>query len=196
MKRYVLGLTGGIGMGKSTTAAMFRAAGLPVWDADAAVHRLYEPGGAAVAPLADLVPEALVAGGIDRAALKTAIARDPGVLKQIEAIVHPLVAADRQVFLNSTDAPILVLDIPLLLEGPSQDLCDGIAVVSVPAEVQRARVLARGTMTEADFDRIRSLQMPDAKKRERATWVIETMTLDMAQAKVDQILSEIRQGLG
>jgi len=196
MKRYVLGLTGGIGMGKSTTAAMFRAAGLPVWDADAAVHRLYEPGGAAVAPLSDLVPEALVAGGIDRAALKTAIAREPGVLKQIEAIVHPLVAADRQVFLNSTDAPILVLDIPLLLEGPSQNLCDGIAVVSVPADVQRARVLARGTMTEADFERIRGLQMPDAEKRERATWVIETMTLDMAQAKVDQILSEIRQGLG
>ena len=196
MKPYILGLTGGIGMGKSTTAAMFRAAGLPVWDADAAVHRLYEPGGAAVAPMAELLPEALVNGGIDRTALKAAIAREPGVLRQIEAIVHPLVAKDRQVFLNTTDAPILVLDIPLLFEGSSQHLCDGIAVVSVPAEVQRARVLARGTMSEADFERILGLQMPDAEKRERATWVIETMSLDMAQAKVDQILSEIRQGLG
>ncbi|RRH77868.1 dephospho-CoA kinase [Falsigemmobacter faecalis] len=195
MTPYILGLTGGIGMGKSTTAAMFRAAGLPVWDADAAVHRLYEPGGAAVAPLARLLPEALVNGGIDRGALKAAIAREPGVLRQIEAIVHPLVAADRQVFIETTDAPVLVLDIPLLLEGPSQELCDGIAVVSVPAEVQRGRVLARGTMTEAEFERIRSLQMPDAEKRDRATWVIETMTLDMAQAKVDQILSEIRKDL-
>ena len=196
MKPYILGLTGGIGMGKSTTAAMFRAAGLPVWDADAAVHRLYEPGGAAVAPMAELLPEALVNGGIDRTALKAAIAREPGVLRQIEAIVHPLVAKDRQVFLNTTDAPILVLDIPLLFEGSSQHLCDGIVVVSVPPEVQRARVLARGTMSEADFERILGLQMPDAEKRERATWVIETMSLDMAQAKVDQILSEIRQGLG
>lgn len=196
MKPYILGLTGGIGMGKSTTAAMFRAAGLPVWDADAAVHRLYELGGAAVAPMAELLPEALVNGGIDRTALKAAIAREPGVLRQIEAIVHPLVAKDRQVFLNTTDAPILVLDIPLLFEGSSQHLCDGIAVVSVPPEVQRARVLARGTMSEADFERILGLQMPDAEKRERATWVIETMSLDMAQAKVDQILSEIRQGLG
>ena len=195
MKPYILGLTGGIGMGKSTTSGMFREAGVPVWDADAAVHRLYEPGGAAVAPISALVPEALVEGRIDRAELKRAIAREPGVLKQIEAVVHPLVARDRQVFLSTTTAPLVVLDIPLLFEGGSDRLCDGVAVVSVPAEEQRRRVLARGTMTEADLDRILALQMPDAEKRDRATWVIETISLETARAKVEQILSEIRQGL-
>lgn len=192
---YILGLTGGIGMGKSTTAAMFAAAGIPVWDADAAVHRMYEPGGSAVAPLAALIPDALQQGRIDRNTLKSAIARDPGVLRQIENIVHPMVSADRQVFLQSAVAPLVVLDIPLLFEGSSHQLCDGVAVVSVPAAVQRARVLARGTMSEADFERILALQMPDAEKRDRATWVIETISLEAAQAKVDQIIAEIRQGL-
>lgn len=192
---YILGLTGGIGMGKSTTAAMFSAAGVPVWDADAAVHRMYEPGGAAVEPLSALIPEALQQGQIDRAALKAAITRDATLLRRIEQIVHPLVAADRQAFLATTDAPVVVLDIPLLFEGSGHELCDGIAVVSAPPAVQRARVLARGTMSEADFERIHSLQMPDAEKRDRATWVIETISLEVAQAKVDQILSEIRQGL-
>lgn len=191
---YILGLTGGIGMGKSTTAAMFAAEGVPIWDADAAVHRLYGPGGAAVEPMAALIPTAEVEGAIDRQVLRQAIAQDASLLKKIEAIVHPLVAEDRRAFLAHTSAPVVVLDIPLLFEGGSDQLCNGVAVVSVPADVQRARVLARQTMSEADFNRILDLQMPDAEKRERATWVIETISLEAAQAKVDQILSEISEG--
>jgi dephospho-CoA kinase len=195
MKRpFVLGLTGGIGMGKSTTAAMFADAGLPVWDADAAVHRLYAPGGAAVGPVAAAIPGARATdGGLDRAALKRAIAADPSVLPRLESLVHPLVAADRAAFLAGQTADIVLLDIPLLFEGGSERLCDGVAVVSAPAETQRARVLARGTMSDADLDRILIRQMPDAEKRARATWVIDTTTLDGARAAVQSILRDIRQ---
>lgn len=195
MRRYVLGLTGGIGMGKSTTAAMFADEGIPVWDADSTVHRLYSAGGAAVGPLSQAFPEALVDGAIDRAALKARIAADPTALKRIESIVHPLVGQDRADFLARTPSGIVLLDIPLLFEGNSASLCDGVAVVSVPPEVQRARVLARGTMTEADLDRILANQMPDAEKRARATWVIDTSTLEGARAKVRAILSGIRETL-
>ncbi len=195
MRRYVLGLTGGIGMGKSTTAAMFADEGIPVWDADSTVHRLYSAGGAAVGPLSQAFPDALVDGAIDRGALKARIAADPTALKRIESIVHPLVGQDRVNFLARTPARIVLLDIPLLFEGNSASLCDGVAVVSVPPEVQRARVLARGTMTEADLDRILANQMPDAEKRARATWVIDTSTLEGARAKVRAILSEIRETL-
>lgn len=195
MTRYILGLTGGIGMGKSTTAQMFAAEGVPVWDADSTVHRLYSAGGAAVAPLSQVFPEALLDGAIDRGRLKTRIAADPSALKRIESIVHPLVGQDRVEFLARTDADIVLLDIPLLFEGTSASLCDGVAVVSVPADVQRARVLARGTMTAADLDRILANQMPDAEKRARATWVIDTSTLDGARAKVRAILSQIRETL-
>ncbi len=189
---FVLGLTGSIGMGKSTTARMFAEEGVPVWDADAAVHRLYAAGGAAVAPLSAAFPAALLAGAIDRGALKAAIAADPGALSRIEAIVHPLVAADRAAFMRDTGADILLLDIPLLFEGSSAALCDGVAVVSVPEAVQRARVLARGTMTADDLDRIIARQMPDAEKRARATWVIDTSTIEGARARVRDILSDIR----
>lgn len=189
---YVLGLTGSIGMGKSTTAAMFAEEGLPVWDADAAVHRLYAVGGAAVALLEAAFPGVVVAGAVDRGALKARIAADPTALPRIEAIVHPLVAQDRAAFLQATQADILLLDIPLLFEGSSAGLCDGVAVVSVPEALQRARVLARGTMTPEDLDRIIARQMPDAEKRARATWVIDTSTLAGARAKVRAILHEIR----
>lgn len=195
MRRYVLGLTGGIGMGKSTTAAMFAAEGVPVWDADAAVHRLYARGGAAVAPLAAAFPRSIVEGAVDRAALRAILAEDREALSRLEAIVHPLVAADRQAFLEEAEAPIVLLDIPLLFEGNSADLCDGIVVVSAPAAVQRARVLSRGTMSEADLERILARQMPDAEKRARATWVIETVSLEAARAEVQKILSEIRKQL-
>ena len=195
MRRYVLGLTGGIGMGKSTTAAMFAAEGVPVWDADAAVHRLYARGGAAVAPLAAAFPRSIVEGAVDRAALRAILAEDRDALSRLEAIVHPLVAADRQAFLEEAEAPIVLLDIPLLFEGNSADLCDGIVVVSAPAEVQRARVLSRGTMSEADLERILARQLPDAEKRARATWVIETVSLEAARAEVQKILSEIRKQL-
>ncbi|MDP2084278.1 MAG: dephospho-CoA kinase [Gemmobacter sp.] len=194
MKPFVLGLTGGIGMGKSTTAAMFAARGVPVWDADAAVHRLYAPGGAAVAPMAAVFPGAVSEGAVDRGALRRIIASDPAALSRIEAVVHPLVAADRAEFLARQTVPIILLDIPLLFEGGNDRLCDGVAVVSVPPEVQRARVLDRGTMTPEDLDRILSRQMPDAAKRARATWVIDTTTMDSARNAVHSILDQILSG--
>lgn len=195
MTGYRLGLTGSIGMGKSTTAAMFADEGVPVWDADATVARLYAPGGGAVAPLAAAFPEVLDAGAISRPRLRALIARDPSVLDRVQAIVHPLVAADRAAFLNNHQGEVVLLDIPLLFETGAHALCDGIVTVTAPPEVQRARVLARGQMTEAEFDLILSRQLPDAEKRARATWVIETTTLDTARRAVRQILSEIREKL-
>lgn len=194
---FRLGLTGGIGMGKSTTAAMFAARGVPVWDADAAVHRLYAPGGAAVAPVAAAFPQALAEdGGIDRAALKRVLADTPARLAELEAIVHPLVAADRADFIAANvAAPVVLLDIPLLFETGAQAQMDGVAVVSAPAEVQRARVLARLGMNDATLDLILSRQMTDADRRARARWVISTDTLDRAQAAVDAILAEIAAGI-
>ena len=189
---YRLGLTGGIGMGKSTAAQMFRDLGHPVWDADAAVHRLYAPGGAAVAPVAAAFPGVLRDGGIDRAALREALAAAPSGFARLEAIVHPLVAEDRAGFIAAhKDAPIVVLDIPLLFEGGSERQMDGVAVVSAPPEVQRARVLARPGMTEADFQMILSRQMPDAEKRKRADFLIPSDTLDGARAAIMDICARI-----
>lgn len=190
---YVLGLTGSIGMGKSTTAQMFRDLGVPVWDADAAVHRLYAKGGAAVARIAALAPQAILGGMVDRARLRDAIAADPALLDRINAVVHPLVAADRAAFLSATRAAIVVMDVPLLFETGGEGYCDGVAVVSAPPEVQRARVLARG-MPERDLDLILSRQMPDAQKRARADFVIPTSTLDGARAAVQDILQQLRGG--
>lgn len=191
---YLLGLTGSIGMGKSTTAAMFAALGVPVWDADAAVHRLYGPGGAAVAGIARLFPEAVPDGAVSREALRRAIAADPAALSRIEAVVHPLVAADRAAFIRraaAAAAPVVVLDIPLLFETGAETGLDGIAVVSAPAEVQRQRVLARPGMTAGQLDLILSRQMPDREKRARATWVIDTTTLERAREQVHEILDRI-----
>jgi dephospho-CoA kinase len=192
---YRLGLTGSIGMGKSTTARLFAAEGVPVWDADATVHRLYGKDGAAARALAPLYPDIVEAGAISRGLVRAKMATDPALLDVIQSIVHPLVAADRAVFLASTTAPIVLLDIPLLFETGASDLCDGIVVVSAPPAVQRERVLLRGEMAEAEFAAILTRQMPDAEKRARATWVIETTTLDSASRSVKQILQEIRQGL-
>lgn len=192
---YKLGLTGSIGMGKSTTAGMFAALGVPVWDADGAVHRLYAPGGAAVAPLAAAFPSALVDDGIDRNVLKAIIAADPAAIARLEQIVHPLVAADRAAFLDRTvkeGAEVVVLDVPLLYELGNDAQMDGVAVVSASAMVQRQRVMARPGMTEEQFALILSRQMPDAEKRARATWVIETTTLEAAETQMKQVLSDIR----
>ncbi|AMY71744.1 dephospho-CoA kinase [Frigidibacter mobilis] len=190
---FRLGLTGSIGMGKSTTAAMFAEAGVPVWDADAAVHRIYAPGGAAVPAIAALQPQAVKDGGVDRALLKDWIARDPGALARIERAVHPLVAADREAFLEqSSDKTLVVLDIPLLFETGAEARMDAVLVVSAPAEVQRARVLARPGMTPAQLDLILSRQMPDAEKRARATWVIETTGLEATRAAVQDLIETIR----
>ncbi|MDR5652668.1 dephospho-CoA kinase [Ruixingdingia sedimenti] len=189
---FRLGLTGSIGMGKSTTAGLFRAEGVPVWDADAAVHRLYAPGGAAVAPLAALHPPALVDGGIDRGALKAWIAADPSALSRIEAVVHPLVGADRADFISQATADIVVLDIPLLFEGGSDAMMDATLVVTAPPALQRARVLARPGMTEAQFDTILSRQMPDRDKRARATHIIETLAMESVRACVIALIAYIR----
>ena len=193
-----LGLTGSIGMGKSTTAAMFRDAGVPVWDADAAVHRLYAEGGDAVAPVAALAPAAVSDGRVDRERLKAALAADPGLLDRLEEIVHPLVRADRAAFLRARpEAPLVVLDIPLLFETGGAEDCDAVLVVTADAQTQRRRVLSRPGMTEATFDRILSRQMPDAEKRRRADHVIETRKLDQTRKAVADLIGQItttRQG--
>lgn len=192
---FRLGLTGSIGMGKSTTAAMFADEGLPVWDADAAVHRLYGPGGAAVAPMAALFPKAIVDGAVSRDALKQIIAADPGALSRIETVVHPLVRADREYFAARQASDIVVFDIPLLYETGGETEMDAVAVVSAPAEVQAARVLARPGMTRDQLDAILARQMPDMEKRARADYVIETVTLDAARAAVRQVIDRIRKGM-
>ncbi|MBF5079079.1 dephospho-CoA kinase [Paracoccus sp. NBH48] len=189
---FRLGLTGSIGMGKSTTAQMFRDLGHPVWDADQAVHRLYAPGGSAVAPVAAAFPAALAQGGIDRGALKTALAADPAALARLEGIVHPLVARDRQDFLaRHVGAPLVVLDIPLLFESAHPPDLDGIAVVSTDPATQAARVLARPGMTRDTLAMILARQMPDADKRARADWIIPTDSLDGARAAVARIVNEV-----
>ena len=192
---FLLGLTGSIGMGKSTTAAIFAEAGVPVWDADATVHALYAPGGAAVAAIAALFPDAIRDGAVDRDRLKAHIAWDDAALSRIEGAVHPLVAAHRAAFVaaaRAIGAPLVLLDIPLLFETGADRTVDAIAVVSAPADVQRARVLARPGMTEAQFKLILSRQTKDADKRARATYVIDTRTPESAQRDVRKILEDLK----
>lgn len=193
MTAFRLGLTGSIGMGKSTTAAMFAAEGLPVWDADAAVHRLYAPGGAAFAPVAALCPAAASASGIDRAALKDWIAADPSALAKLESVVHPLVAADRDAVIAHATADIVVLDIPLLFEKGTEAQMDATLLCTAPAALQEARVLARGTMTKGQFETILARQMPDAEKRTRATHIVETLSIDSTRAYVKALIGHIRE---
>ena len=192
---YVLGLTGSIGMGKSTTARMFAEEGVPVWDADAAGHRLYSAGGAAVAEISRIRREVVSGGAVDRAMLKDWIAEDPAALTRIEGVVQPLVAADRASFLRETAAPVVLLDIPLLFETGGERMCDAVVVVTAPPEVQRARVLARLGMTEAHLEALLAKQMPDADKRARADYLVETSTLEQARAAVRDILRDIRRKL-
>lgn len=189
---YKLGLTGSIGMGKTTTARMFLELGFPVWDADETVHRLYAPGGAAVAPIAAAFPETLDNGGIDRKILKQTLAGNSDALKRLEKIVHPLVAEDREKFVREHhSSQIVVLDIPLLFEGKSEQQVDGVAVVSTDSRTQHDRVLSRPGMTKEHFQMVLSRQMPDAEKRARADWIIPTDTLEGARAAVERICREI-----
>ncbi len=190
---FLIGLTGSMGMGKSTTAQMFRDEGVPVWDADAAVHAMYAPGGQAVAPIGALRPEAIVEGGVDRGQLKKWISEEPGALGRIEAVVHPLLARDREAFLAGLETDIAVLDFPLLLESGADKLVDLVVVVSAPERLQKARILQRGTMDLAMLETILAKQMPDSEKRARADRVIETIDMETARNAVRDLLAEIRE---
>lgn len=190
----LLGLTGSIGMGKSATAQMFRDEGAAVYDADAAVHRIYAPGGSAVEPIgAEFADVRDAEGGIDRARLRARVVRDPDALRRLEAIVHPLVGAEQFGFLDAArteGAPFVVLDVPLLFETGGAARCDHVAVVSAPPEVQRERVLSRGQMSEAEFEAILAKQVPDAEKRARADFVISSAYgFDFARAHVRAIVT-------
>ena len=188
----LIGLTGSIGMGKSTAAAMFAAQGVPVWDADKAVHRLYAKSGAAVAPVAQLVPVALGPEGIDRTRLREALENDPTLFPKLEAIVHPRVAQDRANFISAhPDEPFLLFDIPLLFEIGAEDWLDVTVVASAPPDLQKSRVLAREGMTESRLDMILSRQMPDAEKRARADYIVPTVDMDTARKAVTNILAEL-----
>lgn len=191
----ILGLTGSIGMGKSTTAKMFADAGYPVYDADAEVHGLYAPGGAAVGPLSERFGDILKDGGVDRAALRAKVVDNPDAMKDLEAIVHPLVGQSQLNFRQQaaeSKASFAVLDIPLLFETGGDQRCDMVAVVTAPADVQKARVMLRGEMSEEQFENIRSKQMPDADKRARADFIISTaFGFDFTRAHVQAIIDLI-----
>lgn len=186
-----IALTGSIGMGKSTVAAMFEKAGIPVFDADAVVRRLQAPSGALVQPIGERFPHALKNGALDRDALAAAVLGDPESLSALEAIVHPAVHAERARFLLANQSrPALLFDIPLLFETHGEEAFDKIIVVSAPAGVQRKRVLARPGMTEAKLDAILSRQMPDEEKRRRADFVIDAGTdLSTTEAQVREIIA-------
>ncbi len=194
----ILGLTGSIGMGKSTTAAMFRDAGVPVFDADACVHALYR--GAAVAPVEDAFPGVTRDGAVDRELLRQRVLDDAAVLRRLEGIVHPLVQRARAAFIAEAEAaraPLAVLDIPLLFETGADAQVDAVAVVSAPEAVQKARVLARPGMTEARFSAILAQQVPDAEKRRRARFVIDTGEgPEPARAQVRAVISALTRGEG
>ncbi len=192
----ILGLTGSIGMGKSTTAKMFEAEGAPVYDSDAAVHALYSEGGAAVAPVEAAFPGVVVDGAIDRARLSARVVGDPEALEKLEAIVHPLVGAHRIGFFEKAQADghdIVVLDVPLLFETGGQKNVHKVVVVSAAPNVQRERVLARPGMTAEKFEAILARQLPDAEKRARADFVIDTgKGLEAAHDQVRDILTLLR----
>ena len=189
---FLLGLTGSIGMGKSTTAGFFKDAGCDVWDADAAVHRLYAKQGAAVAPLSNLLPKALIEGAISRQVLKHELQKNPDLIGQLEAIVHPLVAQDRQNFIDSAQSDILVFDIPLLFETGADAHMDAVICVTIDEEEQKKRVLDRATMSEKMFEQIKSRQWSNSRKCEKADFVILTDTLEHVHVQVDNLVAKLR----
>lgn len=187
----IVGLTGSIGMGKSTVAAMFRDNGVPVFDADGSVHELQGPGGRLIPAIEAAFPGTTGPNGVDRAKLGGQVFGDDDALRQLERIVHPAVAEERAAFLKANaDAPIVIFDIPLLFEKGGNTQVDAVVVVSAPPEVQRARVLARPGMTIEKFEQILARQMPDAEKRARADHVIDTGTdLSVTRARVHDVTS-------
>ncbi len=192
----LIGLTGSIGMGKSETAKMFAAEGVPVYDADAEVHKLYQPGGGAVAPLAEAFPGVVQDGAVDRALLSRQVIGNPEALKKLESIVHPLVGLANKAFLEKAaadGAEMVLLDIPLLFETGGRDRVDVIVVVSAPYELQRERVLARPHMTEEKFADIFAKQVSDADKRAGADYIVESdKGLDHARDQVRKIIADLK----
>ena len=189
----ILGLTGSIGMGKSTTAKLFAEAGVPVYDADAAVHKIYE--GEAGPAIEAAFPGTTVDGRVDRAKLSAKVVHDQAAIKQLEQIVHPMLGASRKKFLEEAEAsgaPVVVMDIPLLYETGGEKRVDAVVVVSTDAATQRERILARGTMTNEALDGILARQLPDAEKRKRADFVVDTSHgLDPVRAAIRDILAEV-----
>lgn len=189
----ILGLTGSIGMGKSTTAKLFAEAGVPVYDADATVHKVYQ-GEAAPAIEAEF-PGTTVDGKVDRARLSAKVVHDPAAIKRLEEIVHPMLRAYHQKFLHDAErsgAPVAVVDVPLLFETGGDKRVDAVVVVTTSPEIQRERILSRGTMTEEALDALLARQMPDAEKRRRADFVVDTSHgLDPVRAQIRDILDKV-----
>ena len=189
----ILGLTGSIGMGKSTTAKLFREVGVPVYDADAAVHRIYQ--GEAVPAIEAAFPGTTVDGKVDRARLSAKVVHDPAAIRRLEQIVHPMLRAYHQEFLDEAErsgAPVAVVDVPLLYETGGETRVDAVVVVTTSPENQRERILARGTMTDETLDAILARQVPDAEKRDRADFVVDTSHgLDPVRARIGDILREV-----
>ena len=189
----ILGLTGSIGMGKSTTANLFAEAGVPVYDADAAVHRIYQ--GEAAPAIEAAFPGTTVEGKVDRAKLSAKVLHDPAAIKRLEQIVHPMLGASRQKFLDDAEgssAPVVVMDIPLLFETGGEKRVDAVVVVTTSPEAQRERIMARGTMTSEALDAILARQLPDAEKRRRADFVVDTSHgLDPVRERIRDILQQL-----
>jgi dephospho-CoA kinase len=188
----VLGLTGSIGMGKSTTAKLFEEAGVPVYDADATVHMIYQ--GEAVPAIEAAFPGTTAGGKVDRAKLSAQVVQDPAAIRRLEQIVHPMLRTYHQKFLRDAEqsgAPVAVMDVPLLFETGGEKRVDAVVVVTTTPEIQRQRILARGTMTDEALDAILARQLPDAEKRKRADFVVDTSHgLDPVRARIRDILDQ------
>lgn len=197
---FLLGLTGSIGMGKTTTAGMFAEEGVPVWDADEAVHRLYKTSAEVVEGIGKICPEAIVGGGVDLLRLRNCIVhgeRGKDILDKIEKVIHPKVREDRTDFIERAGGrgdPLVVLDIPLLYETGAESEFDAVLVVTVAKEIQRRRVLERPDMTIKQLERLLARQAPDARKRGLADFVIETNGVEQARESVKRIIAEILSG--
>ncbi len=193
----IIGLTGSIGMGKSTVGKMFEAEGIPIYNADAEVHKFYQVGGIAVEPISKAFPEAIIEGHVDRPTLSKLVLGDDTAIKKLEAIVHPMVGAHRAEFLRGAEEnghDMVVLDVPLIFETGGMSNFDKIVVVSAPADLQRSRVLAREDMSAEKFESILARQVPDAEKRERADYVIDTgVGLDETRAQVQKLIMSLRE---
>ena len=189
----ILGLTGSIGMGKSSTAKLFAEAGVPVYDADATVHQLYE--GEAAPAIEAAFPGTTAGGRVDRKKLSVRVVHDPAAIRQLEQIVHPMLGASRQKFFDDAErsgAPVVVVDVPLLFETGGEKRVDAVVVVTTSPENQRERILARGTMTGEALDALLARQLPDAEKRKRADFVVDTSHgLDPVRAQIKDILAEV-----